>query len=208
MLHRRQLGERRQRRDARGRQSCHRTKTGFDSPHGRRRNAPRDCGRRRCAAGMESAHRQRARRCNAALVRPDDRTSRRPCHAHDRRTGQAAGGVAKRNPLRRLVHRVVRGGSQAPVRRHHSGSPGRQANPGAAPTGGRGRGHHAVELSRRNDHPQGRTRACRRLHVGVQAGHADALFGAGAGGTRGSSGCAEGCIQHDHGRRRGDRRRR
>ena len=39
---------------------------------------------------------------------------------------------------------------------------------------------HAVELPGRDDHPQGRAGAGRRLHDGAEAGDRDAVFGAGA----------------------------
>jgi succinate-semialdehyde dehydrogenase/glutarate-semialdehyde dehydrogenase len=50
--------------------------------------------------------------------------------------------------------------------------------------GRRLRGDHAVELPRRDDHPQGRPRACGRLRHGGQAGRADAPVGPGAGRAR------------------------
>ena len=48
----------------------------------------------------------------------------------------------------------------------------------------RRRRDHAVEFPDRDDHPQGRPGAGRRLHGGVQAGRGDAAVGAGAGRAR------------------------
>ena len=81
--------------------------------------------------------------------------------------------------LRRLLHRMVRRGSQAGLRRRHSphqadkrtsSSRNRWACARPSPRG----------IFRRHDHPQGRRRAGRRLHDGGQARLADAVFGAGA----------------------------
>ena len=52
------------------------------------------------------------------------------------------------------------------------------------PAGGRGRCHHAVELSAGDDHPQGGSGARRRLHDRDQAGEPDALLRTGRGGAR------------------------
>ena len=49
----------------------------------------------------------------------------------------------------RLLHRVVRRGGQAGLRRRHPRAPGRQAHPGAAPAGRRRGRDHAVELPAR-----------------------------------------------------------
>src|SRR5919198_492488 len=54
------------------------------------------------------------------MVRPDDGEPGRPRADHDCRAGQAAHRVARRDRLRRFLHRVVRGGRQARLRRHHS----------------------------------------------------------------------------------------
>ena len=70
-----------------------------------------------------------------------------------------------RDRLRGLLHRVVRRGRQAPVRRHDSGPPGRQAPAGAAPAGGCGRRDHALEFPARHDHAQGGPGARGRLHL-------------------------------------------
>ena len=70
--------------------------------------------------------------------------------------------------------------------------------------GRRRRRHHAVELSRRHDHAQGRARAGRRLHRGRQAGRGDAAHGAGAGRARRAGGLAQGRVQRRH--RQGQRR--
>ena len=77
----------------------------------------------------------------------------------------------------RLLHRVVRRGGQAALRRRDPRASARQAHPGAAPAGGRGGRHHAVELPAGHDHAQGRARARRRLHLRLQARQPDALLG-------------------------------
>ena len=100
------------------------------------------------------------------LVRPDHGQPGRPRHADDARAGKAARRVAQRGRLRRRVHRVVRRRSQAHLRRHDSVARPRQAHRRRQGTDRRRRLHHAVELSHRDDHPQGRTGARRRLHGG------------------------------------------
>ena len=100
----------------------------------------------------------------------------RPREAHDRRAGQAARGIEGRDRLCRLLRRVVRGGSQARLRRRDPGPPGRQAHPRAAPAGRRRRRDHALELPGGDDHAQGRAGARRRLHRRLQAGDPDALL--------------------------------
>jgi hypothetical protein len=138
---------------------------------------------RRRAAGVGGAYRQGSRRGAAALVRSDARAPGRSRHAHDRRTGQAAGRVQGRNRSTPPPSSSGSPKSQALYGDVIPGPSARQANSGAAPAGGRGRGHHAVEFSGGDDHPQGGPGAGGRLHHGLQAGHTDALFRAGAGGT-------------------------
>ena len=93
---------------------------------------------------------------------------------HDQRTGQAACGSARRGRLRRRLHRVLRRGGEAHLWRGQSDLPRRfpHCRPQAADR--RGRGDHAVEFPRRDDHPQGRARARRRLHRGGEARGRDA----------------------------------
>jgi succinate-semialdehyde dehydrogenase/glutarate-semialdehyde dehydrogenase len=83
---------------------------------------------------------------------------------------------------------------QAGLRRCHSRPSGRQANSRAAAARGRGRGHHTVEFSGRDDHAQGRTRAGGRLYHGLQAGDPDSLFRAGIGGTQHRAGIPKGVF--------------
>jgi succinate-semialdehyde dehydrogenase/glutarate-semialdehyde dehydrogenase len=64
------------------------------------------------------------------------------------------------------------------------------------------RGDHAVELPGGDDHAQGRPGAGRRLHHGAQAGHADAVLGAGAGRTAERAGIPAGRVQRRHRRPR------
>ena len=94
----------------------------------------------------------------------------------------------------RLLHRVVRRGGQAPLRRRDPRPSARQAHPRAAPAGGRGGRDHAVEFPARDDHAQGRTCARRRLHLRLQARRPDALLGTRGGGCSPSApGCRPGC---------------
>ena len=60
------------------------------------------------------------------------------------------------------------------------GAPARQAHRRHQGADRRRRLHHAVELSDRDDHAQGRAGARRRLHRRAEAGVADAVLGAGA----------------------------
>ena len=92
--------------------------------------------------------------------------------------GKPLGGVEGRDRLCGVIHRVVRRGRQAPVRRRHPRTPARQAHRRPATAGGRRRRDHAVEFPRRDDHPQGRSGARRRLHLRLQAGDPDAVLGA------------------------------
>ena len=81
--------------------------------------------------------------------------------AADQRAGQAAGRGQGRDPLRGRLHRVLRRGGQARLRRDHPdlqvGCPHRRHQA----AGRRGGSHHAVELPGRHDHPQGRRRRWR-----------------------------------------------
>ena len=86
------------------------------------------------------------------------------------------------------------------------GAPARQAHRRAAPAGGRGRRHHAVEFPRGHDHPQGGAGARRRLHLHRQARRPDAAVGAGDGGTGRARGRAARRVQRHHRQRARDRR--
>ena len=79
---------------------------------GRRGDAARHR-RGRARAGRRGARRPRKERARdpAQVVRPDDGEPGRPRADPDRRAGQAARRVARRDRLRRVVHRVVRRGS-------------------------------------------------------------------------------------------------
>ena len=90
--------------------------------------------------------------------------------ADDRRAGQAAGRGEGRDRLCRLVHRMVRRGRQAHLRRHDPVARRRQAHRRDQGADRRLRRDHAVEFPGRDDHPQGRAGAGRRLHDGAEAG--------------------------------------
>ena len=165
----------------------------WEPPRPAARSKPR---RRPSPPGRQ--HRQGARRDPAPLVRAADGEPGRPGDPHDRRAGQAARRVQRRNRLRGLLHRVVRRGRQAPLRRHHPQPSGRQAHAGAAPAGGRGRGHHALEFPAGDDHAQGRPGARRGLHLRVQAGDPDALLRARDGGAGRSAPAFRRGAQHRH----------
>ena len=95
--------------------------------------------------------------------------------------GQAARRVARRDRVRGVVHRVVRRGGQARLRRRDPEPHQRPAPDRAEAADRRVRRDHAVELPQRDDHTQGRAGARRRLHLRAQARRADAVLGAGAG---------------------------
>ena len=128
--------------------------------------------------------RQGARRNPAQMVRPDDGEPGRSRAHHDRRAGQAACGVARRDRLWRLVHRVLRRGGQAHLRRDDPLALVDLAHGRHQAAARRGRGDHAVELPQRDDHAQGRPGARRRLRLRLQAGGRDAAVGARSGRTR------------------------
>ena len=146
----------------RGHQSRHRRADRHRAEDGRRRNPPRH----RSRAGALPAWAAKTAKERADILRrwydlmlanQDDLAD-----DHDRRAGQAARGIERRDRLRRQLHRVVRRGRQAPLRRRHSRPPARQAHPRAAPAGRRRRRDHAVEFPGRDDHAQGRARRSRR----------------------------------------------
>ena len=74
----------------------------------------------------------------------------------------------------------------------------RPAHHGAQAAGRRLRRHHALELSQRHDHPQGRPGARRRLHHGAEARGADAALGPGARRAGRARRRAEGRVLGDH----------
>ena len=121
-----------------------------------------------------------ARGCLTPMVRSDHRQSRRYRPDHDQRAGQAPRRSARRDRLRRRLHRVLRRGGQARLRRDQPDLPRRFAHSRLSPADRRRRGDHALELPRRDDHPQGGAGAGRRLHGGGQARARDAADGAGA----------------------------
>ena len=148
---------------------------------------------------------QGARRDPAQVVRADAGQPGRPGSAHDDRAGQAVGGGQGRDRLRGLVHRVVRRGRQAHLRRRDSD---RLAGPAAGrdqAAGRRVRCDHAVELSGGDDHAQGRARARCGLHRGRQARDADAVLGVCAGRACRTRGRSEGGAQRPDRQRQGDR---
>ena len=195
-------------RDDRRRQPGDRRGRRHRAEAGRRRDARGDRGGRPGAAGV--AQEDRRRSAPAVLRKWFDLmmpAPGRPGAADDHRAGQAAGRVEGRGRLRRGVHRVVRRGSQARLRRHHSRAPGRQAHRRHQAADRRGRLHHAVELPARDDHAQGRPGARRRLHRGAQARVADAVLGAGAGELAERAGIPKGVFNVVTGSAGGDRRR-
>ena len=92
--------------------------------------------------------------------------------------------------------------AQARLRRRHPAD--RRRPPHRRPQGAdrRDGGDHAVELPDRHDHPQGGAGPRRRLHLGDQAGQADAAVGAGAGRAGRARRHAQGRAQRAHRPRR------
>ena len=91
---------------------------------------------------------------------------------HDRRAGQAARRVARRDRLCGRLHRMVRRGGPAGLRRRDTRPRQGPAHPRAEAAGGRRRVHHALELPVRDDRPQDRPGARGRMHGGGEAGAA------------------------------------
>ena len=87
---------------------------------GARRDAPRHRGggARLGPRGARKTGKERAA-IDAALVRPDHGEPGGSRPADDRRAGQAARRVPRRDRLWRRLHRVVRRGGEARLRRHH-----------------------------------------------------------------------------------------
>jgi len=105
------------------RQNPHRRNPRNRAQHGRRGGAPRDRGgERRVPAWRAKTAKERAviLRKWFDLMMANRKTWRRSSPP----SKAAARGSAHRDLLRRLLHRMVRGGRQAHLRRHHSGTPG------------------------------------------------------------------------------------
>ena len=124
-------------------------------------SAPSARGRRRC---RRSAPQILRRWFDLIIAQP-----RRHRAHHDQRAGQAARRSARRGRLRRRLRRILRRGGQAHLRRDRPDLPRRFAHRRHQAADRRRRRDHAVELSGRDDHPQGRAGARRRLHGGRQA---------------------------------------
>ena len=134
-----------------------------------------------------------------------DRVRRRAGAAAHQRAGQAAGRGQGRDRLRRGLHRVLRRGGQARLRRDHPDLQGGRPHRRHPPAGRRGGGHHAVEFPRRHDHAQGRPGAGGRLHDGDQARLGDAAHRARAGRAGRAGRHPQGRVQRHH--RQGQRDR-
>ena len=148
-----------------------------------------------------------AQRRAAQVVRADAGQQRRPRADPHHRAGQAARRGEGRDRDRRRLRRVVRGGSEARLRRRDPDD--RQRPPPRRRQGARRRlrGDHAVELPGVDDHAQGRAGAGRGLHGRHQARRGHALFGAGAGRARAPRGLPARRAQRRHRRCARDRRR-
>ena len=195
VLHRRRLVRCRRREDAVRIESGDGPAAGYRAQHGLGGNASRDRGGERGLACLARKDREGARGHTAQMARPDDGQSGRSCHPDDVRAGQAADGVARGNRIRRLLHRVVRRGSPAHLRRYDSHAPGRQAHRRDQGADRRVRRDHALELPGGDDHAQGGRRPCGGLHDGGQTGERDAVLGARAGRARRARRDAQGSIQ-------------
>ena len=121
---------------------------------------------------------------------------------HDPRAGQAALRGARRDRLRRELRRVLRRGGPPPEHRERHLAPARRRGRGLARALGRRRADHALELPLRDDHPQGRRRARRRLHRARASLDRDAVLGAGARRARRARRRARRRPQRRHRRRR------
>ena len=185
MLHRRSLGRRRGKHSRH--QSRRRQRHWPCAEARRRRDATRDRGGSARAEDLGAKDRKGARCDLAQMVQPDDGEPGRPGADHDRRAGQAAGGVARRDRLRRLVHRVLRRRRQAHLWRNDPLALDGLAHGGDQAAGRRHRGDHAVELPQRDDHPQGGPGARGRMRFRLQAGRGNAAVGARDCGARSSA---------------------
>jgi hypothetical protein len=180
----------------------HRQQAGRRGQPGAGRRARRHRGRRQGLAGLARQDRQGAPRHPDEVVRAAEPARRRPGPHHDRRAGQAAGRGAWRGDLRRQLPGMVCRGRPPRLRRDHSRHRPQQALPRHQAAHRRVRGHHAVELSDRDDHAQGGAGAGRRLPGDHQAGRTDAAVGAGRGRTGAARRHARGRAEHRHRRQR------
>ena len=178
MLRGRRLDRRRDRRHDRGRQPSDRRGPGDRAEDGPGRNPAGDRGGRGGLPGVAREDRQGTGRHPAALVRPDDGEPGRPRRDHDGRARQAARRIEGRDRLCGLLHRVVRRGGEAHLRRHHPGAWRGQAHRRHQAADRRLRRDHALELPGRDDHPQGRAGARGRLHHGAETRVANPVLGA------------------------------
>ena len=167
---RRRLDRRRGRRGALcSQEPCNRGGAGDAARTWRPRNRSGHRGSEAGAAGMGTAHRHAPIGDPEALASACGRPCRRSCPDPDCRTGQAACRGTWRDPLRGRLHRMVRRGGEAPLRRHHSRPRGRCSAPGDE-AAGRGRcGDHALEFPERHDRPEGGARPRCRLRCRREA---------------------------------------
>ena len=149
-------------------------------------DAAGDRGRQRGAARVARENRQGALDHPAQVVRPHDGEPGGPRGPDDRGAGQAPRRIARRDRLRRVLHRVVRRRGEARLRRHHPGAGAGPPHRRHQAADRRVRGGDAVEFPERDDHAQGRPGARRGLHHGDQARVDDAVFGARAVRARGA----------------------
>ena len=122
LLYRRRMGRRDRPRDGPGAEPGDRRDARHGAEDGRRGDPPRDRGGRPGLAGVARQNRQGTRADPAQMVRPDDGEPGRSGDPDDRRAGQAAGRGERRDRLCGLVHRMVRRGGQAHLRRHDPGA--------------------------------------------------------------------------------------
>ena len=179
MLCRWAVGRRVEPRHDPGHQPGDRRHLGHRAPDGRRGDPPGDRGGGQGAARVARQDREGARPGAAQMVRPDDGEPGGSGGADDRRAGQAVRRVAGRDRLCRRLHRMVRRGGQADLRRHDPGARLGQAHRRHQGADRRLRRDHAVELPGGDDHPQGRPGFGRGLHDGAEAGDRDAVLGLG-----------------------------
>jgi hypothetical protein len=155
-LHRRPVGGRRRQGDDQRRQPRGQLRRGHGAQLRRGGDQARHRGGPQGAARLGEADRPGALEDPAQVVRPHGRQRRRPGADPHHRAGQAALGGQGRDHVRRFLHRVVRRGSQARLRRCDPEPHRGQAHHRDQAAGRRGGCHHAVELPQRDDHAQGR----------------------------------------------------
>ena len=112
-----------------------------------------------------------------------------------------------RDPLRRIVHRVVRRRRQTRLRRRNPGHPRRPPHRGDQGAGWRGGLHHAVELPQRHDYAKGGPGIGGRMHGRGPSCFRHALLGIGARRTRHPCRYPARRLQRDHRPVPGDGRR-